>query len=159
MNIRACLLLLLFSLASPLASQAAASEADSIVQVVSAFYKSFLSEDGFGSESYDWTKQPELDPAFVAKAERLINENLVDAHPVLWGQDKPLDMEYLTPVITGDTAEIIVNKAFGEGDMASLCVTLSKKDAQWRITDVIDMDWYEGVATLECGGLKRAPKE
>ena len=110
MNIRVCILLLLFSLASPLAAQAAASEADSIVQVVSAFYKSFLSEDGFGSEIYDWTKQPELDPAFVAKAERLMNENLVDDHPVLWGQDQPVNMEYLTPVITAIQPRLLSTK-------------------------------------------------
>ena len=155
---------LAFSLTLPFASQAATGEAETIVKVVSTFYKGYIKALDTSDKKYSWRKQPEVDLSFVRKVDALIEEakkegGFLGYDAILMAQDWPREeMEYAAPVVKGDTAEIIAYKDWGGGNKSPLCVTLSKKDAQWRITDVIDMDWFEGEEILECGGLKRGPK-
>jgi hypothetical protein len=158
--------LLVVSLALPFASQAATGEAEIIVKTVSTFYKGYLKSLDTSDKKYSWREQSEVDPSFVRKIDVLIGEaqksepGFLGYDPILMAQDWPREeMGYATPVMKGDIAEIIVYKNWGGGHKNPLCVTLSKKDAQWRITDIIDMDWFEGEKILECGGLKKAPKE
>ena len=164
MKIRLLTFLLVVSLAVPFVASAATSEGETIVNVVSTFYKGYITSLDTSDKTYRWRKQPEVDPSFIRKIDAIIDkakkeDGFLGYDPILMAQDWPREeMEYATPVIKGDIAEIIANKNWGGGDKSPLCVTLSKKEAQWRITDAIDMVWHEGEAILECGGLKKAPK-
>ena len=155
---------LAFSTALPFASQAATGEGEAIVKVVSTFYKGYIKALDTSDKKYSWRKQTEVDPSFVRKIDALIEEakkedGFLGYDAILMAQDWPREeMEYATPVIKGDTAEIVAYTVWGD-NKNPLCVTLAKKDTHWRITDVIDMDWFEGEEILECGGIKRAPKE
>ena len=166
MKIRLFIFLLLLSLASPFVAQAAMDEAQAVLNVVSTFYKGYLTPYESNDRMYDWRKQPEIDPSFVSKIDALLAEARKENEeyglgydPIIMGQDAPQNMEYLTPVIKGDVAEVGAYKVWSKEDIVySLCVTLKKSDGAWRIIDVIDMDWDEWDEVLECGGLKRAPK-
>jgi len=157
--------LLVVSLALPFVSQAATSEVETIVKVVSTFYKGYIKSLETSDETYRWREQPEVDPSFVSKIDALLAEAQEENEEyglgydaILMAQDWPQRMEYAIPIIKGDTAEIIAYKDWGGGDKSPLCVILSQKDTQWRIVDIIDMRWFEGEERLECGGLKREPK-
>ena len=154
---------LAFFLILPFASQAVAGEAEIILKTVSTFYKGYITSLDTSDETYRWQEQPEVDPSFVRKLDALIEkatkeEGGLGYDPLLMAQDWPReDMEYVTPVIKGTTAEMIAYTVWGDSKQP-LCVTLANKKGVWRITDVIDMIWYDGEEKLECGGLKRAPK-
>ena len=166
MKLKLLTFFLAFSLALPFASQAATSEAETIVNVVSTFYTGYIKSLDTADKTYRWREQPEVDPSFVSTIDALLAEARKENggeyglgyDAILMAQDWPQKMEYAAPIIKGDTAEIIAYKDWGGEDKSPLCVALSKKDARWRIVAIIDMHWFEGEEILECGGLKRAPK-
>jgi len=159
-----CLLTALLMLAmffSP-RTMAATDGADAILGVVSTYYKRHIemTRKSFDGEKtgYDFLKQPELDAVFVQKIKKLFKDaededgGILDYDPILMAQDIPESMQYAKPLIIGDRAEIIAYTVWGPDDKNPLCVSLSKKENVWRITDIIDMKWEEG--KQECDGMK-----
>ena len=165
MKIKLLSVLLALSLTIPVAAQAATNDAEAVVKAVSTFYKGYITALDTNDKTYAWQKQPEIDPSFANKIKALIEkaekeDGILGYDPILMGQESPQSMKYVTPVIKGDKAEIGAYKVWSEEEYSSsLCVMLKKSGGVWRIADVIDMNWYEGDAILECGGLKRAPEE
>ena len=144
-------------------AQAAQNEAETVTATVSAFYKKYIASLEALEQPFSLREQPEIAPSFADKIDALVAEaeseepGFLGYDPVLMGQEWPPNMLYDAPVILGNRAEIIAWKNWGES-RNPLCVVLGKSGKTWRITDVIDMDWYDGEAILECGGLKREPR-
>ena len=148
------------------AGTVSSDEAEAVVGVVSSFYKKYIDSIEGDAAEMNLRQCPEVDAAFVKKLEDLVAEaekedGFLGYDPILMSQDVPGHMEYASPVINENeaTAELIANKFWGESKHP-ICVALTKKSGTWRITDVTDMEWHdiEGEETLECGGLKKAPK-
>ena len=162
MKIKLVTLFLIFSLALPFAAHAATGEGETVIKVVSTFYTGYIKSLETSDRTYRWRVQPEVDPSFVSKIDALIDkakkeDGFLGYDPILMAQDWPREkMEYATPIIKGNTAEIIAYTVWS-GDKVPLCVTLASKEGAWRITDIIDMRWFEGEEAFECGGLKKAP--
>jgi len=145
-------------------AMAGTDDADAITGVVSTYYKRHIEatrKSLAGTKTgYDFLKQPEVDAAFVQKIEKLFkdaedeDDGILGYDPILMAQDIPEGMQYAKPLIFGDRAEIIAYTVWGPNpdDKSPICVSLSKNEEVWRITDVIDMKWEE--EKQECGGMK-----
>ena len=143
-------------------AKAAADDAGSLVSVVSIFYKNYIEamlKDFAGEKvDYDFRQQHEVDVAFVQKIEKLIKDaedsefGSLEYDPILMAQDMPEGMQYVEPVIKGDSAELIAYTLWSGGSKNAICVSLVKKANGWRIIDVIDMEEEETIQ--ECGGMK-----
>ena len=95
MKTRLFIFLLFLSLAFPFVTQAATDEAETIVKVVSTFYKKYINADKASDSTYNWRKQPEIDPVFVKKIDALFDEaeededgaRVLEYDPILVAQD------------------------------------------------------------------------
>ena len=136
------------------------AEAQTIVDVVSSFYKEHIRSLEEPDLRMDWRTMPQVSTVFVRKIEELLAEaaktepGYLGYDPFLMAQDWPETMEYDVPVIDGDTAELVAYTVWGTRRYP-LCVTLAHADGLWRITDIIDMEMPD-VEGFECGGLKTA---
>ena len=161
MKIRLFALLLVTFLTFPFASQAATNEAESVVEVVSTFYRNYISALEAYDSTYKWSEQPEVDPDLIKKIAALFDEveededgeRILGYAPILMAQDWPATMEYATPIINGDVAEIIAYTVWGDNKVP-LCVTVANREDVWRITDIIDMRHFDGETPFKCGGMK-----
>ena len=149
--------------ASTQSAQAVQNDAEAVTATVSAFYTKYIASLEVMNQPFSLREQPEIASSFADKIDALVAEaaseepGFLGYDPVLMAQDWPPNMAYNAPVILGNRAEIIAWKDWGDS-RNPLCVVLGKSGKTWRITDVIDMDWYEGEPILECGGLKREPR-
>ena len=134
-------------------------EVGAVVGVVSTFYTNYLKAAKDPEVRMGFQQHPELSAVFVAKIDALLQEaastepGFLGYDPILMAQDFPDSMEYATPVINGDSAELIAYKIWGDSK-SPLCVALAKQEGQWRITDIIDMNFQE--SECQCGGMTAA---
>ncbi len=157
----------LFAAVSPraaLAVDAAADDGARIVKAVSAFYADYIKcvdaeKDSCGGENIPafLAKRPDVEPEFAKKITGLVTNAYkepdgegLEFDPILLAQEAPEKTSYDKPIITGDSAEVIMHKGSAEFPSVA-CIALSKKDGAWRIRDIIDMDDENRPA---CGGLK-----
>ena len=148
-----------------LAADAAADDSARIVNVVSAFYADYskcsdAEKDPCNGEDIPafLAKRPDVEPEFTKKITGLVanaykepdGEGL-EFDPILLAQEAPEKISYDTPIIAGDSAEMIMHKGSAEFPSVA-CIALSKKDGAWRIRDIIDMDDQE--TRPACGGLQ-----
>ena len=135
-------------------AHAAPTEAEKVTAVVTTFYKNYITPPSQKLEDYDFRKQPEVDVSFIEKIETLIKEaeGVLGYDAILMAQDIPGSQEFEQPVIKGTSAEVIFYNVWGEDTKTMNCVTLIQRGSDWRITDVIDMDFAD--TTFACGGKK-----
>ena len=131
-------------------------EVEAVVGVVSTFYTNYIETGKDPEKSMNLRQYPEVSAVFVDKIDELLKEaastepGFLGYDPILMAQDFPDSMEYATPVINGDSAELIAYKIWGDSK-SPLCVALAKQEGQWRITDIIDMHHQE--SECQCGGM------
>ena len=142
----------------------AADDSAQVLQVTTKFYDDYLQRvSTLSDDSEDLvpylSKRNDVDPSYLERLDKLITEAFeydeeigLDYDPILMAQEVPLVMNYGTPVINGTSAEIIANKVWMDEAASPLCVTLTKQDGAWRISDIIDMEDEE--SQRDCGGMK-----
>ena len=161
----------LLAAVSPRAALAAdaADDGAQIVKVVSAFYADYIKcsdaeKDPCSGENIPafLAKRPDVEPEFTKKITGLITNAYkepdgegLEFDPILLAQEAPEKISYDKPIITGDSAEMIMHKGSAEFPSAA-CIALSKKNGAWRIRDIIDMD--DENDRPACGGLKAGKK-
>jgi hypothetical protein len=65
--------------------------------------------------------------------------------PILMAQDIPSDFQYGKPLITGNSAKLAVYASWGTPESKYvICVSLVKKDDNWRIIDICNKKLEDG---------------
>lgn len=138
-------------------AKAAMNDADSVMSVVYTFYKKY-SVESIPSVSDCLREQPEVDAAFVEQVTRRYKEAEKEEYGppdlVLMAQDTPFFMQYSRPIINSAKANIIAYGVWRGSSTYPICVSLLKKEGDWRISAVHAMDVsVEFGGVLECGGM------
>lgn len=144
----------------------AISDSEAVRQAVSLFYSEYLAHldarfsslenrnDSIASHSEDSAHEPDflqflrqsphVDKKLIEKIERLVsaleeNQDFLSYDPVLMAQDIPLAIEYSTPVITENNAELVAYTVWDEAHTrrVPLCIRLVKNENSWRISDIV----------------------
>ncbi len=145
------------SLLFPGQAKAAMNDADSVMSVVYTFYKKYSGASIPSVPEY-LREQPEVDAAFVEQATQRYKEAEKDEYGppdlVLMAQDTPFFMQYSRPIINGAKANIIAYGVWRGSSTYPICVSLLKKEGDWRISAVHAMDVsVEFGGVVECGGM------
>ena len=139
-------------------AKAAMNDADSVMRVVYTFYKNYTGIESVISIPEYLREQPEVDAAFVEQVTQRYKEAEKEEYSppdlVLMAQDTPFFMQYSRPIINGAKGNIIAYGVWRGSSTYPICVSLLKKEGDWRISAVHAMDVsVEFGGVLECGGM------
>ena len=147
------------SIGSVIAKAGEMDDASAVVNVVSSFYGKYIR----GDSGHEWRDWPEVDALLGQNVDKLHEDaakteyGSLEYDPILMAQDIPVGLEYAKPVINGVSAELVVYGLWrGGAPKYPFCVRLTKKEKNWRITEIVNMEFPD--KKKKCGGMRVMPK-